>query len=81
MSLASLITPQTRREHRATWYAYAGGRGQLLQKMRHTAQMRGHWAGYDVTCSCGWESHTGGATRGCVSGMLWDHRYAAQASA
>jgi hypothetical protein len=68
-----LITEETMREHRATWWVYAG-----RERIRHTHHMRGTW-GYDVTCSCGrWESHTGGATRGTVQRALDDHRLEAQ---
>jgi hypothetical protein len=54
--------------HRATWWVYAGA-----NRIRHTAQMRGQWD-YDVTCSCGWDSHTGGATRRYIQEKLDDHR-------
>ncbi|MCW2929949.1 MAG: hypothetical protein JWM19_911 [Actinomycetia bacterium] len=74
--LSHLITPETRRAHRASWFVWAGG-----QKLPHTSTMRGWW-GYDVKCSCGgWESRTGGATRGSVEDELWDHRFEAQANA
>jgi hypothetical protein len=76
MSLTSLlINPETLKAHRATWFVWAGG-----VKMRRTAKMMGSW-GYDVTCSCGWESRTGGATRTCVEDALFDHRHGAQAAA
>ena len=71
--MGSLIKPATMREHRASWWVWSGG-----EKIRHTASMRGHWSGWDVTCSCGWESRTGGATRGSVADELWMHRYSAQ---
>ncbi len=45
--LASLVTDETKREHRAKWLVYAGGYGQRLVKIPHTASMRGHWPGYD----------------------------------
>jgi predicted small metal-binding protein len=35
-----------------------------------------HWpyaVGYDVTCSCGWQSRTGGATRASVLRSIDDH--------
>lgn len=73
MSITSLlIRPDTLKAHRATWYVWAGG-----VKMRRTAKMMGAW-GYDVTCSCGWESKTGGATRGTVEDELFSHRHEAQ---
>lgn len=76
--LAYMITAQTRREHRARWYVYGGGYGEPLVRMRHQATMRGHWPGYDVECSCGWKTRTGGAGRTHVEDLLWDHRFAAQ---
>ena len=54
--------------HRAAWWVYAGS-----ERIRHNAIMRGAW-GYDVTCSCGWDSRTGGAVRRYVREQLDDHR-------
>lgn len=59
--------------HRATWWVYAG-----RDRIRHTAQMRGTWD-YDVTCSCGWDSATGGALRRYVAEKLDGHRREAAA--
>jgi hypothetical protein len=58
-------------DHRIRWYVYAGS-----ERIPRTARMRGVW-GYDVTCSCGWETRTGGATRGYVEGEVWLHKYTA----
>jgi hypothetical protein len=78
-SLNYLLTADTMRTHRARWYVYAGGNGTPRTKIPHTAQMRGSWSGWDVTCSCGgWESRTGGANRTYVESVLWDHRFAEQ---
>lgn len=49
-------------EHRITWWVYAWDTAGNVEKMRHRASMRGEWA-YDVSCSCGWESRTGGGVR------------------
>lgn len=54
--------------HRIRWYVYAGG-----VRIPRTATMRGLW-GYDVECSCGWETRTGGATRGYVEREVWFHK-------
>jgi hypothetical protein len=80
MSLRSLglITDETMREHRARWLVWAGPAGGPREKIPHTANMRGHWPGWDVACSCGWESCTGGATRSYVASKLDDHRFDAQ---
>ena len=80
MSLRSLglISDQTMREHRARWFVYAGPAGGPFEKIPHDSRMRGSWWGYDVTCSCGWESHTGGAVRSYVADKLDEHRFDAQ---
>lgn len=75
--LNSLLTPETMKAHRATWWACAWG-GQL--RTRLTKKMRGV-VGFDVTCSCGWDSKTGGAVRRYVEDELWHHRYSAQQDA
>lgn len=65
--------------HRIAWWVWAfgpPGAGLAPVKMRHRATMRGTW-GWDATCSCGWESRTGGATRGSIERLgiarhMWD---------
>lgn len=54
--------------HRMKWFVYAGG-----VRVRHTSTMRGQW-GYDVTCSCGWETTTGGATRSHIEDEIYIHK-------
>ena len=49
-------------EHRIQWWAYAHDGLGNEWKIRRSNTMRGSW-GYDVTCSCGWETKTGGAIR------------------
>lgn len=68
------FTEETMKAHRAKWFVYAGS-----EKTPHSATMRGQW-GYDVECSCGWKTHTGGATKRYVAEELWDHRHAAETS-
>jgi hypothetical protein len=72
--LASLVTDETKREHRAKWFVHAGAYGQRLVKIQHTSSMRGHWPGYDVECYCGWASKTGGAIKARVAEALTHHR-------
>lgn len=72
------ISPETMREHRATWWVYSEpGNTDRATRIRHQASMRGAW-GYDVTCSCGWDSRTGGGLRRYVAECLEDHRADAQ---
>lgn len=54
--------------HRIRWYVWAGG-----VRIPRTASMRGLW-GYDVTCSCGWETRTGGAVRRYIEDQVWIHK-------
>lgn len=58
----------TTQQHRITWWVYAGG-----ERIRRTAKMRGTW-GYDATCSCGWETRTGGAVKRHVSNEIYFHK-------
>lgn len=58
----------TRATHRMSWFVYAG-----REKIRRTATMRGQW-GYDVECTCGWKTTTGGATKGYIDNEVWVHK-------
>lgn len=62
------MTNTTATAHRITWWVYAGA-----ERIRRTAKMRGSW-GYDATCSCGWDSRTGGAVRSYVEREVWLHK-------
>jgi hypothetical protein len=39
-----------------------------------TAQMRGAW-GWDVRCSCGWATNTGGAVVRYIREQVWLHHF------
>jgi hypothetical protein len=41
--------------------------------MRHEATMRGRW-GYEVTCSCGWKTATGGALKSYMQKVVAQHK-------
>jgi len=72
------VSPETMREHRATWWVYTGAMvNGRRERIRRQARMRGVWPGYDVTCSCGYETRLG-ATRGAVTRDLLAHRLLAQ---
>lgn len=60
--------PTTEVTHKARWFVYAGS-----ERIPRTSSMRGMW-GYDVVCSCGWDSRTGGATERSVRESLARHR-------
>ena len=68
------VSPETMREHRATWWVYTGAMvNGRRERIRRQARMQGVWPGYDVTCSCGYETRLG-ATRGSVARDLLAHR-------
>lgn len=62
-------------EHKITWWVYAG-----RERIRRTSTMRGQWD-YDATCSCGWDSRTGGALRRAVQDSVDDHKWSVQCDA
>jgi len=62
-------TGPEQKAHRITWWVYAAPR----ERIRRTAIMRGTWD-YDVTCTCGWDSRTGGALERHVRDLVEDHR-------
>jgi hypothetical protein len=50
------------------WFVWAGD-----VKMPYESSMRGTW-GWDATCSCGWQTRTGGAVRSSVLESVQDHK-------
>lgn len=61
-------------DHRVRWFVYTG-RGR--ERIPRVATMRGWWPGYDVVCSCGWESRTGGGLRRYITEMVSEHKWRA----
>jgi len=55
--------------HSIRRYVYAGD--ELVPRQ---ASMRGTWA-HEAKCSCGWETHTGGAVESYVDQMVKDHKF------
>ena len=53
---------------RITWWVYAGS-----DRIRRTATMRGQWS-YDATCTCGWDTRTGGAVRSYIEREIYFHK-------
>lgn len=61
--------------HQIRWFVWAGG-----VKISRTATMRGQWD-YDVECSCGWKTQTGGATKSYIQGEIWLHKFSSKVDA
>ena len=73
MSSYPAPSAETKREHRASWFVYVDAG----ERIPWQSTMRGQWA-FDVVCSCGWETKTGGGTRRYVREQLDDHRSEAE---
>lgn len=56
-------------DHRVRWFVVVDG-----ERLPRQATMRGTW-GYDATCSCGWDSRTGGGTERHVRELVANHRW------
>lgn len=70
------MNTETDTKHRIKWFVYTGGTDENGRRERipHASTMRGWWPGYDVECSCGWSTRTGGATRGYIKQEVWEHK-------
>jgi hypothetical protein len=66
----------TKTAHQIRWFVYTGDKDEngRPERIRRTATMRGFWPGYDVQCSCGWETRTGGAVRAYIDQLVWEHK-------
>jgi len=64
-------------DHRIRWFVYTGRVTEAgRERIPRTAAMRGPWpAGYDVVCSCGWETRTGGAVRSYIEREIRWHKH------
>lgn len=78
-----MISDETKKAHRITWYvrepeseACPDGYRRMTAHFRRTAYMRGF--GFDVRCSCGWDSKTGGAVKSYVEEEVRKHRSEAE---
>lgn len=61
-------------KHTIRWYVWAWNGTGPAERLPHTATMRGTW-GWDAECTCGWGSHTGGATRTSVRADVASHKW------
>lgn len=64
-------------KHNVRWWVYTGGRNAdgTMERIRRTSMMRGMWPGYDVECTCGWHTVTGGAVRKYIEDQVWLHKF------
>ena len=62
--------------HRIRWFVYVYDSSGRRYRLPRQASMRGVW-GYDVECSCGWQTTTGGAIRSYVEREARQHKLTA----
>jgi hypothetical protein len=67
------VTPETMQAHRIRWFGVVGNL--RVPRNRHMAAK--DW-GWDVECSCGWKSRTGGALHVRIREAIEDHRWEAE---
>lgn len=61
--------------HKIRWFVYTGEIiDGVRQRIPQVSTMRGFWPGYDVECSCGWATSTGGGVRRYVAELVEDHK-------
>lgn len=65
------VVPESGREvkHSIRWWAYVDG-----GRVPRQSTMKSGQFGWDVTCSCGWESRTGGATMASLDRTVAAHK-------
>lgn len=61
--------------HRISWFVYL----EDGVRTRYSSTMTGELPAWDLTCSCGWDSRTGGATKGSVRKLMAQHKAAVSA--
>ncbi len=59
--------------HKIEWWAYTYDSAGNEHLIRRNNWMRGPW-GYDVVCSCGWKTTTGGAIRAYIQKEVRRHK-------
>lgn len=59
---------------RIRWYGIGASNGVQFREPRNRYMAGRDW-GWDATCSCGWDSHTGGAIEARVREEVQDHLY------
>jgi hypothetical protein len=58
------------KQHTIRWYGIAEG-----ESFPRNRYMRGGDWGWDVTCSCGWKSRTGGAIEARIREAVAEHKW------
>lgn len=53
-----------------SWFVWVDGK-----TVPRSSKMAGTW-GYDATCTCGWATKTGGATKSYITNEIWFHKFA-----
>ena len=59
---------------RIRWFGVGSANGVKFREPRNSGMHGRDW-GWDATCSCGWDSHTGGAIQERVREAVSDHLF------
>jgi hypothetical protein len=62
-------------KHRIRWFARFPGTDEDWTPRTARMSMAANQFGWDVRCSCGWETHTGGAVPRYIRDLIWSHRW------
>lgn len=77
--LSHTITPETKAAHRVRWFGRTTPGSEYPDGyVPRNKWMKGRDWGWDVKCSCGWATHTGGAIEASIQEEIDEHRYHAQ---
>lgn len=66
-------TLEVRPAHRVRWFGVIPGPGNC-ERVPRNRMMNGRDWGWDATCSCGWETRTGGAIQQRIREAISEHR-------
>ena len=64
-------------KHSIKWWAIGTSMTGERYRIRRQSSMSmaSNNFGWEATCSCGWETHTGGAVPSCVRDLIADHKF------
>lgn len=64
-------------EHRISWWAYAWGYDGNVERLPRQPYMKARegWRAWEATCSCGWQTRTGGALASWIQKEIRWHKW------
>lgn len=62
-------------KHKVRWFARFPGTDEDWTPRSAGMSMAASQFGWDVRCSCGWETHSGGGVPSYIRQLIWEHRW------